>query len=745
MFKQRSWFKKSVVLCQFSLSMFIVLNAVFVLAEENQTKEEDPPVTLPEVLVEGHRSILAGTGSLNLEQPSQGSSRLGLTLREIPASINVITQQTMQERGLRTVSEAIQAATGVTVGDHPVAPGAFSMRGFSGNQVRLVFDGLSLGPTAFVTRPRESWNLERIEILKGPASVLYGEGAVAGMVNLVTKRPQRGASGTDVQIAYGSFDTVRVGLGSGGSLGTDQLHYRIDGSYQNADSVMGVQRTPYSLYNLTSGLLYDVTSRLNVELSFDIAYDKAHPYLGTPFVPKSFSRDQVNSVVSTTDGGTIDDRMLRKNYNVQDSNMSALTTWSKLKVAWQPTDFIEVRNQSYYYTAKREWMNAETYTFNPSTELIDRDRFQVEHEQWVAGDRLVFQVNHPLGGFKNRLLSGIDFNFTNFNRPSYYSGDVDSVDPFNPVQGLFDGGPTARQTARISDTAFFAENQFAVIDSLKILAGIRYDLIHLDRDRFNTAGELNSTASFTQNFYPLTWRAGVVYDVLPQMTLYGQYATAADPVAGSLFSLSTAQRFTMATGDQWEVGVKGQLWENRVEFTVAYFDIVRKNILTQISQTEAANVGKQSSKGIEIEVAGKLTYAWRVQGNVTFLSAKFDKFSQSSGGNVVSRNGNRPPEVPQTVANLWSIYRLPMAIPFDVGASWRYVGDRYIDNANSIRLKAYMTADAWLSLGYKQFSLTLRGRNLFDKTYAIWGSQFYPDQALIGAPRTYELRLTARF
>ncbi|PJA78085.1 MAG: hypothetical protein CO149_05955, partial [Nitrospirae bacterium CG_4_9_14_3_um_filter_51_5] len=388
-----------------------------VLGAEDERREEEPS-TVPEVLVQGQRPLPKGTGSLSLQEESQGSSRLGLTLREIPASINIISQQTMQELGLRTVSKAIQAAPCVTVSDHPVSPGAFSMRGFSGNQVRVLFDGLSLGLTGFVTRPRDSWNLDRIEILKGPASVLYGEGAVAGMVNLVTKRPYRGTSGTDVSISYGSFNTVRAGLGSGGTLGTDKLHYRIDGSYQNADSVMGVERTPYTLYNLTSGLLYDVSSRLNVELSFDIAHDQSKPYWGTPLAPKSFSTDPKNGVVSTRDGRTIDDRMLRKNFNVQDADMSALTTWTKLKVAWQPTDFIDVRNQSYYYTAKREWMSAETYTFNTGTALIDRDRFQVEHEQWVTGDRLELQVNHPIGRFRNRFVSGIDFNYTNFNRPS---------------------------------------------------------------------------------------------------------------------------------------------------------------------------------------------------------------------------------------------------------------------------------------------------------------------------------------
>ncbi|MDR4501818.1 MAG: TonB-dependent receptor [Nitrospirales bacterium] len=722
---------------------------VFLLSLPAFPAEDEPQPdevhTLPEVLIEGQRLRLTGTGSLGLTEPSQGSSRLGLTVREIPASIEIISQQTVQERGLRTVSEAMQAAIGVTVGDHPVSPGAFSMRGFSGNQIRLLFDGLSLGPTGFVTRPRDSWNLDRIEILKGPASVLYGEGAVAGMINLVTKRPDRKVEGSEVSVSYGSYNTVRAGLGSGGTLGSKSLHYRIDGSYQSADSLMGVQRTPYALYNLTSALLYDVSSDFHVELSFDVAYDQSNPYWGTPLVPKSFSTDQVNGVVDTADHRTIDHRMLRKNYNVQDGNMSALTTWTKLKMAWQPLEWVNVRNQSFYYTASREWKNAETYSFDPGTELIDRDRFLVEHDQWVVGDRFELQVNHPIGDFQNRFVSGIEFNHINFTRPSYYAGNVDSVDPFSPVQGVFDGGSTAKQIARVTNTAFFAEDQFSVLETLKIVAGIRYDLIHLERKRYNTLGVLNPATSFTENFDPLTWRVGVVYDVIPQMTLYGQYATAADPVAGSLFTLSPGQRFDLARGEQWEVGIKGQFWDDRIQWTVAYFDIRRKHILTQVSQNESVNVGKQSSKGVEIDLAAKVTDAWRVQGNVTFLSAKFDKFSQLSGGNLVSRNGHRPPEVPQTVANLWSVYRLPVTVPVDVGAAWRYVGDRYNDTANTIRLRSYMTVDAWLSVAYKQFWMTFRTRNLFDQTYAIWGSQFYPEQVLIGAPRTYELSVTARF
>ena len=310
---------------------------VTVCAEEGGSKKQEE-VNVPQITVNGQPIERLGTGTLHLEQSSATSSRLGLTLREIPASIEVISQQTIQERGFRSISEAIQSATGVTVGDSPGNPANFSMRGFTNNQIRLLYDGLVIGPTSMTSRPRDTWNLDRVEILKGPASVLYGEGAVAGAINFLTKRPIRELEGSEAFLSYGSFNTTRAGVGRGGRLGTDALHYRVDLSYQNSENFMGVQRTPFTYWNATSALLYDVTSRLSVEVSFDLTFDRSKPYFGTPLVPMSFATQGVNGVVSTTDGRTVDARMLRQNYNTQDSDMSAVTTWTKFKTTWKPTD-----------------------------------------------------------------------------------------------------------------------------------------------------------------------------------------------------------------------------------------------------------------------------------------------------------------------------------------------------------------------------------------------------------------------
>ncbi len=702
-------------------------------------------VNVQEVTVIGQPVAQLGTGTLNLESTSATSSRLGLTLREIPASIEVIGQQTMQERGLRSISESIQSATGVTVGDSPGNPANFSMRGFTNNQIRLLYDGLLIGPASMTSRPRDTWNLDRVEILKGPASVLYGEGAVAGAINFVTKRPVRELEGTEAFLSYGSFNTTRAAVGSGGRLGTDKLHYRVDLSYQNSDNFMGVQRTPYTYWNWTSAVLYDVTSRLSLEVSFDLSFDRSKPYFGTPLVPSSFATQGVNGVVSTLDGRTVDARMLRQNYNTQDSDMSALTTWTKFKTTWKPIEVIEVRNQAYYYTAKRDWQNAETYTFNVGTQLIDRDRFSVAHDQNIIGDRLEVQINQPIASLKNRFVTGLDFSHLDFTRPSFFSGAGGSVDPFAPVAGLFGLGSTATQKSQVTTIAVFAEDQVNLTEQLKLVAGLRHDHVNLERQLFNTAGVLNTTSSFSRDFNPTTWRAGLVYDMLPAVTLYGQYSTAADPVGTNIFLVRAGENLALATGAQWEVGAKGDFLDKRAEWTVAYFDIFRKNILTQTSLTEAVNVGRQSSKGVEFAIGVRPTEAWRVQGNLTFLSAKFDDFAEISGGNAVSRSGNRPFNVPQAMANLWSIYRLPTAMPVDLGAALRYVGDRYNDAANTVRMNAYITADAWVSVPYKTIWFTLRGRNLFDKTYAVWGDNFYPDQVLIGAPRAVELSMMAQF
>src|SRR5688500_15976940 len=143
--------------------------------------------TPPEVTVRAERDA-----PLSSESPADSASRLGLKVREVPATVDVVDQQTMRTRGLRTVTEAVQAAVGVTAGDFPAEPAGFSMRGFTNSQINTLYNGIRTGPQNMTSRVMDAGNLERIEILKGPASFMSGEGAAGGAINFVTRRPHRG-------------------------------------------------------------------------------------------------------------------------------------------------------------------------------------------------------------------------------------------------------------------------------------------------------------------------------------------------------------------------------------------------------------------------------------------------------------------------------------------------------------------------------------------------------------------------
>lgn len=570
-----------------------------------------------------------------MDRPSDTGSRLGLTARELPASLEMIPQDLMRARGQRTVGEAIESAIGVTVGDSPGNPANFSMRGFTNNQVSVLHDGLRVGPPSMVSRPVDVWNLERVDVLKGPGSALFGEGAVGGAVNYIFRRPDRGPQRSEGELSYGGFNTVRLGLGAGGPLGNRGVHYRVDYSLNDTDGF--IEGTPSRLQSLTSAVAWDASARLNLQVSFDLLDDSIRPYWGTPLVPGAFAADPIDGVVRTSTGATLDRRMSRVNYNVGDNVMDSTTHWTRVKAQWRAAR-ATVRNELYYLSADREWLNSETYAFNPQTRFVDRDRFYVAHDQSITGNRIDVQLDRPVGGFANRFLAGFDVNRLDFFRPSYFA-DGDSVDPFAPVPGVFGPLTPANQTADITNAAFFVEDSLAVQSRLKLSAGLRAERIDLDRQLFNSAGVLNTGASFSRAFTPVTWKAGVVYDVAPHAAIYGHVATAADPVNTNLFIVRSRENFDLATGFEVEIGTKQRLPRSFGDWTAAYYRIARENILTQTSLTTADPVGRQSSHGLELSAALRPAPRWQLQAHAAFVSARFDDFDEPDGGRLVSRAG----------------------------------------------------------------------------------------------------------
>jgi iron complex outermembrane receptor protein len=165
---------------------------------------------------------------LNSNAVAESASLLGLPARQVPATVEVIDQETIRDRGYRTVTEAIQGAPGVTAGDFPAEPSSFSMRGLTNSQITTLYNGIKIGPQNMTSRAMDTFNLDRVEILKGPASLMSGEGAAGGAVNFVNKQPHTGQIINEAFFAYDSFNGFRTGFGSGGSTAIKGLDYRFD-------------------------------------------------------------------------------------------------------------------------------------------------------------------------------------------------------------------------------------------------------------------------------------------------------------------------------------------------------------------------------------------------------------------------------------------------------------------------------------------------------------------------------------
>jgi iron complex outermembrane recepter protein len=702
-----------------------------------------PP--LPRVTIVGEREVPA------LQQTAGSASRLGLTVRETPASIEILSQGLMRERGVRSVTEAAWAATGVTAGDFPAEPANFSMRGFANSQINTLYNGLKIGPPNMTSRVMDVGNLERIEFLKGPASLMSGEGASGGAVNFVTRQPHRGKPQHEVNLAGGSFGSFRSGFGSGGTTGIDTLDYRID---LNRSAGRGfIDDTEHENWHLSGGLDWYARPGLKLFGALEFKRDDSSAYWGTPLVSAAAPGVQAESGVASgtyTSGFngsnlgavTIDSRTLRTNYNVLDNRNNAEEQWLRLGADWQPSTALALRTQFYRFGADREWFNNEVSAFNASTGLVDRERFFVAHDQTTVGNKSELQWDATIGGLRNRWVAALEWSDTEFVRPGAANFPGDSVSLVDPQRGLYGVLTTQRQTSDIANLALAVEDRLVLSRGLALVAGLRHESIALDRSSADAAGVQRAGFPFSKTWRPTTGRLALTWEPAPELTLYGQYATAADVAANNLFLLRANQPLDLTRSRTAEVGVKQSFWAQRGEWTLAVYDIVRSNVYAAQGGQALALAGQQASRGAELSASLRTAQAWRVWGNLALNRTRYENYTSASG----AFSGNTPPNAPKLVANAGATYRFGGDWPVELSGSVRRVGERFHSDANTVKLAAYTVADAAVSMDVRPNArLNLRVRNLADRTYAVWSDPFYPDQILLGAPRSVELSVGLKF
>jgi len=678
-----------------------------------------PVATLPSISVSGD------TPPLTLLETAATGTLLGLTPFETPASIEIISNEQLRERGAVTVTDAIIQAAGITAMRHPGNGGSsLSARGFTdSNSIAQLYDGVRQYGGVGQTFIYDPWAVDRIEVLRGPASVLYGEGAIGGVVNVIPKKPTRGPIENEIQATVGTHDTQRLGIGSGGAL-DEKWSYRLDVSGNHTDS--GISLGDSRDAAITAALRLDVSPELNFTLTQALAWQEPTRYFGTPL------RD-----------GTMDYGLRHQNYNVADSKIIYRDSRSELKAEWSPNAATLVRSRVYYLGSDRDYRNAENYAWTPAA-MIERTGYtDIRHDQEQTGMMTDATFDGRLLGLANKVAVGFEVNRSSLKHTnnSPYSG-TSLVDPWEPDHGRFINvaGTTPRYRNTASQYALFAEDRLMLTSRWSLLGGLRYDHIDLKR-RDLVAGQ----TAYRTTFNNVGWRVGTVYDVLPTLSVYGQYAEAADPVASLLLLSPANKNFDLSKGKQVEVGVKQTFWDNKGQWTLAAYHIQKDNLVTRDPNDPALRiqVGEQSSRGVEATLSVELTPAWRVDLNAVALRARYDDFNESVNGVSVSRNGNVPSDVPERVANAWVSWKF--APQWTASAGVRYVGKRYADSANRIEMAGYTTTNLALQWeARRDLSLALRAFNVFDRQYAET-AYYNQTQWLLGEGRRVELSANYRF
>lgn len=667
-----------------------------------------------------------GAQQASLERSNSTGSNLGLTPLETPASVESISRAQLIDRGDARIMDALSRAAGLNIFPHPGNGGsALAARGFTDlASVTQLYDGMKQYGSGALTFPFDTWSVERIEVLRGPASVIYGAGAIGGVVNIIPRKPTTGAIQNEIMLDIGSENTRRYGFGSGGGI-TDQLSYRLDVSGNRSDNWMAQGESRDN--NLSAALRYDISPTLSVTLSH--ARSDQHPmrYFGVPLIDGQFSP-----------------RTYDKNYNVADATIQYRDQQTSAALHWQPDSGVAVNSTLYHIRSRRHWRDAETYTWLPGTTQIERsDYTEILHSQEQIGNVTTATIDGDWFGLRNTFSTGVEFNRSRFGHTnnSPYSGSS-VVDLDHPLAGDFSSSDATflKYQVKARQYAGFMEDRLQLDDKLSLVAGLRYD-----RDDVEKRDLVTPSSSFDKTFNNVGYRLGAVRALDQKTSLYAQYSVAHDPLGPLLFTNTTRAAFELAKGKQIEAGAKQVFWGGDGEWTLSAYRIVKNNLLTRdpADITRSIQVGQQSSRGVEATVIFSGGQLWRVEANATALRAKYDDFDESSAGKLVSRAGNTPADVPQRMANLFGSYRL--APRWTALASAHYVGERNADSANTLKMPAYTTVDLGLRWQLAdRTSLTARGFNIFDKRYAQT-AYYNTTQWLLGADRRYELQLRHSF
>ncbi|KAF1024093.1 MAG: putative TonB-dependent receptor BfrD [Paracidovorax wautersii] len=652
---------------------------------------------------------------------SSGATKTATALRDVPQTMDVVPQQVIRDQGATSMQDVLRNVAGVGLNHGDGQRDQVSIRGFTSIGDQFV-DGFRDDAMYF----RDLSNIERVEVIKGPAAVLYGRGSSGGLVNRVTKQP--GLDVTDVALSVGSWAAKR-GEFDVGRVASEQWSWRMTGAVEDGNSYRSQQFLKRQ--TVSPSVRWQPSAATSLTLQADWLHDERVTDFGVPA-----TRGRPVNVDPSTYYGSANAR----DADTSTSRVSSLTATFNHRFS----DSLRLRNALRYYRYTLDRQNTlPAGTTNDAAGTVALTRSGVDRFEHGVFNQTELVQTLRTGGLQHEILYGVELGQQNKDALSYSDGTVATVSVWNPVLPvvpLDGGGPlTGSALNRYLTRGLYVQDQVTLSPQWKVLAGLRYD-----RFGQRTDNRMPGKSDFSRNDATWSPRAGVVWQPSRTQSYYASVSRSYQPSA-EMFALTAANAaLKPERTTNYEVGAKLDWLDGALSTTASLFQLERTDIKTTdpAAPTQLIPVGTQRTRGLELSATGELrpgTQAWL---SYAFLDTRITQSTATDAGQPVQ--GKRATLTPRHSLSLW----LTQAVGGDwtVGGGASYVGDRFANPGNTVTLPSYVVFDAMVQrrLG-RATTLQLNLRNLLDRRYIVSGHGTSPNLNLPGAPRNATLTLRHSF
>lgn len=665
------------------LGLPLLMAAVVAQAQE-ALELEAQQITAP-------REVERGDGPVEgyVAKRSVSATKTDTPIIETPQSISVITADRIRDQGSLTIQDSLRYVSGMRGEAYGFdSRGDFSLvRGVSPT---IFLDGLQQSVGSYTNTRTDPFTLERVEVIKGPSSMLYGQSSVGGLLNLVSKRPQAERR-NELQLQYGSFDRKQIAFDSTGPLDDDgTLLYRVVAI--GRDSQTQVDHTQDNRLVFMPSLTWRPNEQFEWTLMANVQKDDGGTTSG--FLPHR------GTVLSAPYGEIGSERFVSEpGFDEYDTEQKALTS----QMSWRVDDTWTLRQNLRWQKSKVSYQTM--YGWPPVLGADDRTVNRVwsvskpEVTIWTADHQA--ESRFDTGALQHTLLMGVDYRHAVTDSRSA-RGVATPLDLYDPVYGTFDPSGIT-----LSDVP----QQRAVQKGLYVQDQIRLDkwlaTLGLRKDWADTRVEDGNR----QKDDAVTGRVGLTYLFDNGVAPYISYSESFTPIIG--LNTITQQSYKPLEGEQWELGIKYQPVGSNTLLSAAVFDLREKNrqMPDPANPLSTIQAGEARVKGLELEGLVEVDPNWDLIATYSYLDSEVAK-------GPPAQQGKRIASVPEHMASLWSQHRFSVAgiSGFSAGAGVRYVGASW-DGTDSLKTPSTTLFDAMLGYAYQDWSFTLTATNLEDETY----------------------------